>query len=384
MPGPSAFGTSFFSWYLGRDLAVRNSHAAATRAGALSEPDASSSSGQGGCDPDYDGRTGSSQATPGLQVPGPEVLVLNHLLDSLFLGVDVDVVDLVDGTHRIVHYLRNTEVSTVSTVDDHVAVQHPGMPEGHTFKWPLTRHFAVDKPQPRVIVVYDVPTRRFSPDARGRRVDMRATLRAALRSGGSSIPLKRRSRKMRHPPLVILCDISGSMSRYSRMILHFIHAITSDRDRVYSFVFGTRLTNITRYLRQKDVDVALDSVSSAVYDWSGGTRIGETLALFNKRWARRVLGQGAMVLLITDGLDRDGAVGLAENMDRLHRSCRRLIWLNPLLRWSGFEPKSQGIRAMLPHVDEFRPIHNLSSLRALVDLLSRPAPSRASSRPRPQ
>ncbi len=140
---------------------------------------------------------------------------------------------------------------------------------------------------------------------------------------------------------------------------------------------GTRLSNVTRQLRHRDPEAAFQMVSHVVPDWSGGTRIGEALEAFNRFWARRVLGQGAIVLLITDGLDRDGAKGLAENMDRLHRSCRRLIWLNPLLRWAGFEPKSQGIRAMLPHVDEFRPVHNLASLRALVDLLSRPAPQRS-------
>jgi uncharacterized protein with von Willebrand factor type A (vWA) domain len=219
--------------------------------------------------------------------------------------------------------------------------------------------------------IVDVPTRRFSPDARGRRVDMRATLRAALRSGGSSIPLKRRSRKMRHPPLVILCDISGSMSRYSRMILHFIHAITSDRDRVYSFVFGTRLTNITRYLRQKDVDVALDSVSSAVYDWSGGTRIGHCLHDFNSNWSRRVLGQGALVLLISDGLDRDAGQGLEFEMERLHKSCRRLIWLNPLMRYDKYEAKAAGAKAIHLHVDEFRTIHNLESMAHLAAALGR-------------
>ncbi len=222
--------------------------------------------------------------------------------------------------------------------------------------------------------IVDVPTRRFSPDARGRRVDMRATLRAALRSGGSSIPLKRRSRKMRHPPLVILCDISGSMSRYSRMILHFIHAITSDRDRVYSFVFGTRLTNITRYLRQKDVDVALDSVSSAVYDWSGGTRIGHCLHDFNSNWSRRVLGQGALVLLISDGLDRDAGQGLEFEMERLHKSCRRLVWLNPLMRYDKYEAKAAGAKAIHHHVDEFRTIHNLDSMAHLAAALGRDWP----------
>ncbi len=180
----------------------------------------------------------------------------------------------------------------------------------------------------------------------------------------------------RPPPLVVLCDISGSMARYAQILLHFLHAVTNDRDRVHVFLFGTRLTNITRQLRHRDPEVAFQMVSHIVPDWSGGTRIGEALAGFNRLWAKRVLGQGAVVLLITDGLDRDGALHLEENMDRLHRSCRRLIWLNPLLRWSGFEPKSQGIRAMLPHVDEFRPVHNLASLRALVDLLSHPAPPR--------
>jgi uncharacterized protein len=221
----------------------------------------------------------------------------------------------------------------------------------------------------------DLPTRRFAPDQRGVRVDMRASLRAQLRSGGV-IALKRRSRRRRPPPLVILCDISGSMSRYSRVFLHFMHAVTNDRDRVYTFLFGTRLTNVTRFLRQKDVDVALDKVAGAVQDWSGGTRIGESLAEFNRRWSRRVLGQGAVVLLITDGLDRDGGVGIGREMDRLHRSSRRLIWLNPLLRYEGFEPKSLGMKAILPHVDEFCPVHNLESLEELVAALSRPGPRR--------
>ncbi|HEV2335623.1 MAG TPA: VWA domain-containing protein [Stellaceae bacterium] len=220
--------------------------------------------------------------------------------------------------------------------------------------------------------ITDVPTRRFARDPRGARADMRATLRAALRSGGL-IELKRKSRRTRPPPLVVLCDISGSMSRYSRVFLHFMHSITNDRDRVFTFVFGTRLTNITRYLRHRDVDLALDRVAEAVIDWSGGTRIGHSVAEFNKLWSRRVLGQGAVVLLITDGLDRDAGTGLAHEMDRLHRSCRRLIWLNPLLRYEGFEPRSLGMKAMLPYVDEFRPVHNLESLETLVEVISRAA-----------
>jgi len=219
--------------------------------------------------------------------------------------------------------------------------------------------------------VQDVPTRRFVPDRHGARADLRATMRAALRSGGL-IDLKRRSPSRRPPPLIVLCDISGSMSRYSRIFLHFMHSVTNDRDRVHTFVFGTRLTNITRYLRHRDVDLALERVAEAVVDWSGGTRIGYCLAEFNRLWSRRLLGQGAIVLLITDGLDRDAGAGLAHEMDRLHRSCRRLIWLNPLLRYEGFEPRSLGMRAMMPHVDEFRPVHNLESLETLIEVLSVP------------
>ncbi|NUB06399.1 VWA domain-containing protein [Azospirillum sp. Vi22] len=227
--------------------------------------------------------------------------------------------------------------------------------------------------------IAEVTTRRHRPDPQGPRVDPRATLRRMLRSGGDLADLARRSRRTRPPPLVVLCDISGSMTRYSRMLLHFMHAVSNDRDRVHSFVFGTRLTNITRHLRHKDVDVALDAVSAAVADWSGGTRIGTALHAFNRTWARRVLGQGAVVLLITDGLDRDAGEGLAVEAERLHKSCRRLVWLNPLLRWEGFAPKSSGIRALLPHVDDFRPVHNLNSLAGLADALNRDGPRRAES-----
>ena len=223
-------------------------------------------------------------------------------------------------------------------------------------------------------------TRRTRPDANGPITDLRRTIRQSLRRGGEIFSIAHNRRTTRPPPLVVLCDISGSMSRYAQILLHFLHAVTNQRDRVHSFLFGTRLSNVTRQLKARDPEVAFQMVAHAVPDWSGGTRIGEALASFNQLWARRVLGQGAIVLLITDGLDRDGAHGLADNMDRLHRSCRKLIWLNPLLRWSGFEPKSQGIKAMLPHVDEFRPVHNLESLRGLIDLLSRPTVTTRTSR----
>ena len=218
--------------------------------------------------------------------------------------------------------------------------------------------------------IHEIPTRRFQRSQHPVRIDMRATLRAALRSGGSVIPLQYRKRRRRPPPLVILCDISGSMGRYTRMLLHFMHAITNDRDRVSTFLFGTRLTNVTRHLRNKDIDVAVNKCTETVEDWSGGTRIGDSLRDFNRFWSRRVLGQGAVLLLISDGLDRDAGRGLDIEMERLHKSCRRLIWLNPLLRFDGFEPKSQGIRAIMPHVDEFRPVHNLESLTELIEALN--------------
>jgi len=222
--------------------------------------------------------------------------------------------------------------------------------------------------------IMEVPTRRFRAHPSGARIDMRRSLRAALRSGSDYIPLLRRKRRTRHPPLVIICDISGSMERYSRMMLHFMHAITNDRDRVHTFLFGTRLTNVTRYLRYKDVDTALERVGQAVLDWSGGTRIGHCLHAFNQDWSRRVLTQGAVTVLISDGLDRDEGAGLALEMERLHKSCRRLIWLNPLLRYEDFQPKSVGIRAILPHVDEFRTIHNLDSMRDLTRVLGTEPP----------
>lgn len=218
-----------------------------------------------------------------------------------------------------------------------------------------------------------LPTRRSKPAHRGHRIDGRATLRQALKTGGDLMPLAYKAPRLRPPPLVVLCDISGSMGHYSRLLLHFVHALTNDRDRVSAFVFGTRLTNITRALKHRDVDIAVGRASEQVTDWSGGTRIGQCLAEFNRDWSRRVLGQGATVLLISDGLDKDGGDGLGAQVERLRKSCRRLIWLNPLLRYAGFEPRSLGIRAILPHVDEFRPVHNLASLTALSEALNRPA-----------
>jgi uncharacterized protein with von Willebrand factor type A (vWA) domain len=179
--------------------------------------------------------------------------------------------------------------------------------------------------------------------------------------------------RTRPAPLVVLADISGSMSRYSRMLLHFTHALGHADARVESFVFGTRLTRTTRSLRQRDPDIAVGQVVRDVEDWSGGTRISECLHQFNQHWSRRVLPGRATVLLITDGLEHGHTGELQFEMDRLHKSCRRLIWLNPLLRFDGFEPKAGGIKAMLPHVDRFLPVHNLESLEQLARVLAGPA-----------
>ena len=216
----------------------------------------------------------------------------------------------------------------------------------------------------------ELRTRRYQPDARGLRLDMRRTLRGSLRTGGDIIDIHRLGRIDKPAPIVALLDISGSMSQYTRLFLHFLHAITDERKRVTTFLFGTRLTNVTRAIRQRDPDEALASCGAHVVDWSGGTRIATSLRDFNKHWARRVLGQGAVVLLITDGLERDANDTLSFEMDRLHRSCRRLVWLNPLLRFDGFEARAKGVRTMLPHVDELRPIHNLDSMTELVRALS--------------
>jgi hypothetical protein len=223
----------------------------------------------------------------------------------------------------------------------------------------------------RLVLPLDmVKTRRLAPHRRGHIIDIRRTLRASMKAGGAVIDLKYLGPRQKEPPIVALLDISGSMSQYTRLFLHFLHAVTDARKRVTTLLFGTRLTNVSRALRERDPDEALAACSAHVTDWSGGTRIAASLHEFNKKWARRVLTQGAVVLLITDGLERDPDDTLAFEIDRLHRSCRRLIWLNPLLRFEGFEARAKGVKTMLPHVDELRPIHNLESMAELVRALS--------------
>ncbi|SFE18236.1 vWA domain-containing protein [Roseivivax sediminis] len=223
--------------------------------------------------------------------------------------------------------------------------------------------------------VKPIASRRAVAAPHGRRPDWPRTIRAAMRQGGEVQRLARQRPRMRWPSLVVLCDISGSMSHYSRMVLHFLHAVANQKGagwaKVHAFTFGTRLTNITRHLATRDVDQSLKAAGAEAQDWEGGTRIGACLHAFNRDWSRRVMGQGAVVLLITDGLDRDDAGALGREMERLHLSSRRLIWLNPLLRWDGFAPKAAGIRAMLPHVDSFRAGHSIRSLEDLAEAISR-------------
>ena len=209
------------------------------------------------------------------------------------------------------------------------------------------------------------PVRRLSPSSRGKRLDLRKTTRNGLRNHGELVRLCHKGPLYRMRPLVLLCDISGSMERYARMLLHFMYSVVQKQQRVESFVFGTRLTRITHYLTRKDIDDALNSVSKHVFDWSGGTKIGESIKAFNYEWLRRVLKSTSIVLIISDGWDRGDTGILHREIGRLSRSCHRLIWLNPLMGFDGYEPLTRGMQAALPHVDDLLPVHNLHSLEQL-------------------
>lgn len=217
-------------------------------------------------------------------------------------------------------------------------------------------------------------TRRYVGASNGHKPDIRAMMRRSMRKGGEIDRLLLKKPRMRAPNLVTICDISGSMTVYSRMMMHFLHALiwapNADWGKVHGFTFGTQLSNVTRALHLKDVDQALAAAGQDAPDWQGGTRIGAALHRFNRDWSRRVLGQGAVVLLITDGLERGDAGQLEREIERLSLSCHRLIWLNPLLRWDAFSPKAQGIRAILPKVDSFYGCHSLNSLAELGQALN--------------
>ncbi|MPZ18187.1 MAG: VWA domain-containing protein [Luteitalea sp.] len=215
-------------------------------------------------------------------------------------------------------------------------------------------------------------SRRHRPASRGRQPDWRRTIASAVRYDGEWISRRWRQRTAVPRPLVVIADVSGSMERYTRLLLTFLHIITQrgtqhgQRQRVETFVFGTRLTRITRTFGTRDIDAALTEVSRQVVDWAGGTRIGDSLRAFNRRWARRVLGRGAAVLVISDGWDRGDPALVRREVARLHRSCSRLVWLNPLIGTRDFAPRTRGLVAALPHVDDFLPVHNLASLEGLA------------------
>lgn len=230
----------------------------------------------------------------------------------------------------------------------------------------LARRLAESVPLP----VHPVRVRRLTPSARGR-IDLRRALRRAARAP-DTIELPRSAPRRQPPPLVILIDISGSMDRYARVFLHYAYGLTQRHHRVHTLVFGTRLTDITRCLRHRDPDVAIERADELVRDWHGGTRIASNLATFNRGWARRLLTGNAALMLVTDGLDRDEQGALSDEAARLARFAHELVWLNPLLRYEGFQPRAAGVRALLPHVDRMLPMHNLASLADLAQALSRP------------
>jgi len=263
-----------------------------------------------------------------------------------------------------------TEITAVGTWSEREQLRKADFETMSTQEWIYARRM-IDELQP---FLARQMTRRDAPARRGRHPDLRAALRAAARCGGEFIDVPRRRRRTRPEPLVAIVDISGSVSRYSRVFLHFLHALTNADCRLESFVFGTRLTRITRALRALDPDVAIERVVASVDDWSGGTRIASCLEQFNRRWARRVLSGSRTVLLMSDGLERGDARALSWQTERLSKSCRRLVWLNPLLRYEAFEPKAQGIRAMLPHVDRLLPVHNVDSLAQLARVLAEAGP----------
>jgi uncharacterized protein with von Willebrand factor type A (vWA) domain len=296
----------------------------------------------------------SPQAPP--SEPEPPQAGATRIQEALFSGLE----------DRIRREEREVELDARLTVSDSEVLQRKDFAQMTTAELAAAR----DAIKRLVMPLDAVRTRRLAPHPHGHLIDIRRTLRASMKAGGAVIDLRYLGARVRPPPVVALLDISGSMNQYTRLFLHFLHAVTDARKRVSTFLFGTRLTNVTRALKERDPDEALAQCSANVPDWSGGTRIAYALHAFNKLWARRVLTQGAIVLLITDGLEREADDTLAFEIDRLHRSCRRLIWLNPLLRFEGFEAKARGIRTMLPHVDEFRPIHNLDSMRGLVDALT--------------
>lgn len=257
------------------------------------------------------------------------------------------------------------------TFSERERLQHADFETMTAEEFALARQLAERLPLP-----FDAVRRRRHEGAARGRIDLRATMLRMAREPHTMTPRFTRPRED-WPPLVVLLDISGSMDRYARLLLHYAHGLARRLVRVQVFTFGTRLTDISRCLRDRDPDLALQRADARVQDWRGGTRIASCLDEFNRRWSRRVLGGNAAVLLMTDGLDRDERGDLAAAAARLHRAAHQVVWLNPLLRYEGFEPRAAGVRALLPHVDRFLPVHNLASLTDLARALrqgARPSP----------
>ena len=263
---------------------------------------------------------------------------------------------------------------TSFTFSDRERLQRADFESMTTAEFALAKQLAEQLPLP----VEPVRRRRHqpAPDARhGGRIDLRATLQHTARQPQLLLPAYSRPRS-EPPTLVVLLDISGSMERYARLFLHYVHGLTRRYLKVHTLTFGTRLTNITRSLRHRDPDIAMAQADAQVADWKGGTRIASCLDEFNHRWARRLLTGNAALLLVTDGLDRDEHGELAKSAAQLRRLAHQIVWLNPLLRFDGFEPRAAGVRALLPHVDRFLPVHNLASLVDLGRALRAPAAHR--------
>ncbi|MDP9043444.1 MAG: VWA domain-containing protein [Pseudomonadota bacterium] len=262
---------------------------------------------------------------------------------------------------------EDIQFDTILTFSDRERLQRADFETMSTAEFELAKKLAEELALP----VQPVRRRRHERAAVGT-LDLRTTLQGMARRPDTLAPAFTRPRT-EWPTVVVLLDISGSMERYARLLLHYVHGLTRRYLRVHTLTFGTRLTNITRSLRHRDPDVALDHADNQVSDWKGGTRIASCLDEFNRVWARRLLGSNAAVLLMTDGLDRDEYGDLGRAAAQLHRRAHQVVWLNPLLRFDGFEPRAAGVRALLPHVDRFLPVHNLASLADLGKALRAPS-----------
>lgn len=310
-------------------------------------------------DPDWEGKL-RALLLPKVQGGVPPPRRNNRLADALAARTSA-----ARGAHKPQQYEEH-ELRAHATFSAEERLRHRDFDTLTADEWRTLRHLI----RARRLPLATERTRRLKAASHGTHADLRASARHAVRAGGDWTVWKYRAPVERKPPLVLLLDISGSMSSYSRAVLYFCHALLHSRERLQVFLFGTRLTLATRALRERDPDIALAQLCAQVADWSGGTRIGATLGEFNRRWARRMLSGRATVLIVTDGLDHEATETLAAEMARLHRFAHRVVWLNPLLRYSGFTPKARGVQAMLPHVDAHYPVHDLESLEAFGRSLS--------------